>query len=810
MKQTLIAFVAVLAAFLMGSQISTLSTSAGGFTLDASESPAMGFSNPEVAATPMQANCPVFDPFDNTTVYTCVRTYGSTDIEVGDVETFYFETYSDGFFYTNDSYTVTTLNTTVAKVSLSPSGSFTNSLTIPITRNAIGYAKSPNIYVKGFVEGSTSLWAYTVQHNNGNTLGITVSSPPPPSSELQSSASEIPVGWKQNMRINVQNAPNVNDTFRVTADIASMMLFSLSPSGPYSTYIDVPVSTNSDGNGATQYFYVKALQRTAGMASLPKITACANTLPCITSFSVKITNIVSVTLNRYFNAASMSSENLALDNNPNTGGGLRIFPEKKTPNDNADALERRYVEVTAELSEDLANRQIEFKVYDVDDPSSNDSEIDPNGSSGHDNRSLNYYFVESGENSVTASTDANGRARVKLAVGQQPGDNYRIAAVPRISSGNNSAQNNILDNVSVVGTQLHYETVALPASSSQPSHVGAASQMLTVWRRLHLERDSMGAVSGNLITGTVLSADAPLSNGSLDPSTTRVVLSGSKLDKDRFQKGRLWVYNEQIGAASGNFRVVKNTTTAVTVEGIFPQTLVGSYFTLWDDDDFNLDDGENLTGDNGEEIPAPDTSLLQDSDSHTVNKLAPAYIRPTYDLTGESGNVPFVLNRPTSPTADPLTVNPTEVRSMFAFNNVATEEDPDFWTVYVLNAYQPVKEYDGDSSESSVIGEGDDFGGQGVVLYAATFQEILAFLNATPATIPDRKKLRGYLVHEIGHFFNSRHGDGGVMCGLRDLTDLECSEYGYPANCRLKWIVCEDTVEFSPTSLGVIRSALAP
>jgi hypothetical protein len=53
--------------------------------------------------------------------------------------------------------------------------------------------------------------------------------------------------------------------------------------------------------------------------------------------------------------------------------------------------------------------------------------------------------------------------------------------------------------------------------------------------------------------------------------------------------------------------VGKNTETSIVVSEAIPAQMVGYNFTLYDDDDFNDDDGSNLDGDTGEDIP-PDRS----------------------------------------------------------------------------------------------------------------------------------------------------------------------------------------------------------
>jgi hypothetical protein len=76
---------------------------------------------------------------------------------------------------------------------------------------------------------------------------------------------------------------------------------------------------------------------------------------------------------------------------------------------------------------------------------------------------------------------------------------------------------------------------------------------------------------------------------------------------------------------------------------------------LYDDDDFNGDDGGVKDGDNGELVTSlsPTYSLMQASDNPALNVFAPAYIMPQCDVLvcdggGDSANngsiSPFVLN----------------------------------------------------------------------------------------------------------------------------------------------------------------------
>lgn len=156
-----------------------------------------------------------------------------------------------------------------------------------------------------------------------------------------------------------------------------------------------------------------------------------------------------------------------LDTNENPGAGKRIYPGKVTP---SDTKNRRKVKVRASLNVPVADWTVYFKAFDIDDPFDNSSPIDSNGSDGGDNRG--------GSGSLSATTDytdASGTAEVQLTVTMQPGDNFRVGAhvgsLSSVTDDDGPANNN-------------------PEVPGQP---GKYTQMLTVWRKLHTEVDSMGA-----------------------------------------------------------------------------------------------------------------------------------------------------------------------------------------------------------------------------------------------------------------------------------------------------------------------------
>ncbi|QYO63802.1 hypothetical protein [Leptolyngbya sp. 7M] len=141
------------------------------------------------------------------------------------------------------------------------------------------------------------------------------------------------------------------------------------------------------------------------------------------------------------------TDDLPIDENPNAGGGLRIFPDKKLPN---EMLDRRRIRVKAQYSQATAGIRIYFRNFDVDDPSADTAPIDSNDSptvkSGNDNNGNvdgtaatkagvlhvpasgqpNPYscqaFSNANASGVSCETDANGVAIVEYSVGTGFGD----------------------------------------------------------------------------------------------------------------------------------------------------------------------------------------------------------------------------------------------------------------------------------------------------------------------------------------------------------------------------------------------------
>jgi hypothetical protein len=174
------------------------------------------------------------------------------------------------------------------------------------------------------------------------------------------------------------------------------------------------------------------------------------------------------------------------------GGGKRVFVEKATPTSMAV---QNQVEVHATISEQRANIDVFFYIYDVDDPSSNsptDTTLDDESKST-DNRGaalLGKFSVKTNEQGVAIATRT---------LSQQPGDNFRVVATTDpgfdLEAGVVVRQKDATAGVYFSGAG----GAAVPASDAMV----VTSELATVWRHLYIERDHMKAPPpGEVFDGT--------------------------------------------------------------------------------------------------------------------------------------------------------------------------------------------------------------------------------------------------------------------------------------------------------------------
>jgi hypothetical protein len=329
--------------------------------------------------------------------------------------------------------------------------------------------------------------------------------------------------------------------------------------------------------------------------------------------------------------------NIDIDDHPTVppNGGKRIFPGKKDYDDTAEEADmRRKVNLKVTISSILPGLPSEgmpvyLRPWDVDDPSANDSGLPEaqctwpldcddmshshwSESWRYDNRNPSikeFCFAESGTQPfhVPPGTD---NIKVPLYAWMYPGDNCRVTG-------------------SIVQCNMPPEVTwqKVDSDSGLPSYV-ENSEMLTVWRKLHIERDYMAPVPStgaekNRITGT---ADSYTYDG---VSKTEVDLGqnmpGNFDDDDQFEGGWYFAFPNWYPVISF---VDSWWDDEIIVEGDPAGDGASMAYTLFDDDDQNL-------------FNSPYYVSL---DSKEKNAFREAYIEPNYLPPTWSDAIPFNLN----------------------------------------------------------------------------------------------------------------------------------------------------------------------
>ncbi len=407
------------------------------------------------------------------------------------------------------------------------------------------------------------------------------------------------------------------------------------------------------------------------------------------------------------------SDNTPLDNN-------KIFPGKKDHGDISwDTRRTVWVKVTLVPMPQAAFGPIYCSCWDPDDPSA-DPTLDTNGDAGGDNFNDGTGLNKAGE-IIFAPPNANGAGHwfAQFQVSRQPGNNFTIAV---------STCEDRLDEL----TQLKLDSGDIPRSVE-------LSPVLTTWRKLWIERDSMNVVATtgaekDLTSSTITALDA----SSYDPGSGITTLDVDDLDGDNY-----WDGDDRLNG--GKLVVGGNEYT------------IDDMYDTWGDE--TLDVQGNPYGDG---VRVNDECTLYDDDysgSSNFNIVLPlrqplatldrlmfeeAYIEPEYLSSAYEDTVSFNLN---FSDIDSLTPDVTGSTS--------------FWTVMVMNAFQPQAGNDEDPDSESATG------GLSIVSWSdnpdkcAIYHETGREMGLT---------MSHHMAHEIGHtqnignpFFNHCSNAGCVM-----------------------------------------------
>jgi hypothetical protein len=435
--------------------------------------------------------------------------------------------------------------------------------------------------------------------------------------------------------------------------------------------------------------------------------------------------------------------------NPWPESGFQVFVDKNHPLDGP----HNALFVTARVIPATGNITVHFKAFDPDDIdraehlTANDSTIDPNGPKGDDNNGDNNGDPLQGTLQPTsATTDSSGVATTVFYTTKQPGDNFRVAATCTISEFNKLQVNN------PNGTGF------VPASDSQVSGFnGKVTQLLTVWRRLWVESDSM------------IEAPVPL------PAPSAVRRSGEAF---------------AIASQGGRFRGVVWLTQALPA-GMTNDAYEGGRVSLDDGRSFPIVGSQrrNLIVDFGPTPPtselqalfrAPNSFLIQDDDfsgqlprydlltEGVKAKFRPAYIElvdANEEFIGHPNPQLAALIRRTD---IPFELNTPENAGNYVIRAKDLTDEPWFWVQDLVAAYQPEMpadlDPDGRNAGFSRPQEGEDPD----AVYGGTWEKLQASLIFLETIRDGGFDIDMVVAHETGHGPGQRkarddHKEGGLM-----------------------------------------------
>jgi hypothetical protein len=303
--------------------------------------------------------------------------------------------------------------------------------------------------------------------------------------------------------------------------------------------------------------------------------------------------------------------------------GKRIFPDFKNP---GDTEIRHKLEVIVKTSPALFGKTVYVKSFDVDDSTSEDFDldengaapvIDTNGKAGGDNLTdylstpqNGQFWTGSawGDHTAQGTVDANGETKFIFRVGMQPGSNYRVVASLIDEDTYEGVQTSNPAAPKYLGPELHQ-------NGSAP-----ASPLLTVWRRLWVENDSMKAPElhsdgylKNDLTSDVSSPtvkNTVIGNGQTIVQFNPVITDQSSLRN--LENGTLILPPSGSHQPVGSFANNGTPWDGVTISGEHPEIQPWQPFRLYDDDDFGLN-----------RAPLPRNDLIDDT---FKNVYKPAFI----------------------------------------------------------------------------------------------------------------------------------------------------------------------------------------
>jgi hypothetical protein len=453
----------------------------------------------------------------------------------------------------------------------------------------------------------------------------------------------------------------------------------------------------------------------------------------------------------HFDAAD-ASDGARVEVEPNSteqDGSVRLFPEKQFPLDGAN---RKRVHVTVEGPVD-APRTAYIVILDVDDPTTQESLLDPTGPNGDDN------YEGSFRKKIDLPLVASGSIRhggFFLELSEFSGDNYRVAA---------SYVEEVRDALEPAESRVAIRGVT-----------AVQSPLATIWRSLHVELNSMRRVENNFRKVRIESVGLnfypfctwvriqPVDFVSLAPVDPFLPLPSSNA---------YLVVPDEFGGTSLQIRGALRAFSYVCSSGNVDTSLAGRIVALVDDD--NVANAETeARGDNGTffplsngDIAARDGTSLPPLTRASINAFfAPAFIeiappqddtRLSYDFKANLPVIPGNSKRADDSLADALLPLADTITNRDLFDN-------DYWKSFLLEAYQPALDYDGDPND-----EKSPLYGKSAANYSVIFAETIG--DKYRRTLYPCFTLEAIAAHELGHVL----GITGKPTGTHLMSDDPCT-----------------------------------
>lgn len=368
-----------------------------------------------------------------------------------------------------------------------------------------------------------------------------------------------------------------------------------------STSLSVADDFTAEGDWLVKELWVEGIQpHSAQQGTKLKMTYMSCEAECTDEVALTIIGIESI---KWKGKNNSRNDDNALDGDPNhksPGGGavtpasLRVFPDARIAAGAVEASPRNKVDVDVTLSvKPIEAVNVYFDSFDVDDPTSAaaplDNEANPSDNRGAIPAQAGQFTGEAG--GVLEKSFADKTATLEFLTTLQPGDNFRLVGngdkdfLGILRNDDNALGANNDDKQRVIDPAI--KPAGTPAEREIREALKYATDILTVWRFLHVERDSMGAVTGNSVSGNI-TAFTPVGAGAGTDATVSNVIGDGSVDLDagvpqngRFEKGTMTVAGVSPVPAltgNGNTRLVKN--------GGLNATAVGLPFSAIDNDSF--------------------------------------------------------------------------------------------------------------------------------------------------------------------------------------------------------------------------------